>query len=223
MHTMNANELVKKEIEAAMASLALRRPIFHSERDFQFELAWELRLQNPKLPIRLERRFMVDEDRFDVDISYKCQGQSVGISPALQVVIEIKLFKTKFEWNQAGEDFNLPFARWKKNRYDFAKDILRLERLVGKCGSNESSLADVGFAIGLGNDSRLWLKQDLECEVGPPYELSEGTILKGGDTFSDLEVLHLKSEYPITWSPYSRVDAVGPSEFKWLMVMVERS
>lgn len=42
------------DIHAVMGQLAHRRPIFHSEADFQFALAWRIKETLPDYEIRLE-------------------------------------------------------------------------------------------------------------------------------------------------------------------------
>lgn len=42
------------DIEKCMKSLSEKRPIFHSEADFQFALAWEIQKEYPKANVRLE-------------------------------------------------------------------------------------------------------------------------------------------------------------------------
>jgi hypothetical protein len=44
------------EIEETMAALALVRPLFHSEADFQHAFAWQLHSAHPDARIRLETR-----------------------------------------------------------------------------------------------------------------------------------------------------------------------
>ncbi len=39
-----------------LGALAVRRPVFHSEADFQLEFAWQVRLAAPDLAVRLETR-----------------------------------------------------------------------------------------------------------------------------------------------------------------------
>ena len=52
--TRSARELV----DATMTALATKRPIFHSESDFQHAFAWEARNIYPDLDVRLERTAM---------------------------------------------------------------------------------------------------------------------------------------------------------------------
>ena len=44
------------KIRATLAKLAKKRPVFHSEADFQHALAWELQLDDPTAGIRLEKQ-----------------------------------------------------------------------------------------------------------------------------------------------------------------------
>jgi hypothetical protein len=41
---------------AILGALALKRPIFHSEADFQHAVAWEIHSRRPELSVRLEFR-----------------------------------------------------------------------------------------------------------------------------------------------------------------------
>jgi hypothetical protein len=43
-------------VNGAMNRLALRRPVFHSEADFQHGLAWQIQLDHPDARVRLETR-----------------------------------------------------------------------------------------------------------------------------------------------------------------------
>ena len=67
-----------------LATLANKRPVFHSEADFQHALAWELQLLYPNVNIRLEYRppgfdrrnymdiWVIDEDKaIAVELKYK--------------------------------------------------------------------------------------------------------------------------------------------------------
>ena len=44
-------------LATGLSRLALRRPLFHSEADFQHELAWQVRLNHPDARARLEVPF----------------------------------------------------------------------------------------------------------------------------------------------------------------------
>ena len=44
------------DVVGALSDLAARRPVFHSEPDFQHGLAWQIQLNYPPAEIRLETR-----------------------------------------------------------------------------------------------------------------------------------------------------------------------
>jgi hypothetical protein len=48
--------IMVSEVHVALAALALERPVFHSEADFQHSLAWQLHVADPSVQIRLETR-----------------------------------------------------------------------------------------------------------------------------------------------------------------------
>lgn len=56
-------------------SLSARRPIYHSESDLQFALAWELKESLPNIEIRLEKPFKKQY----IDIIYTNANETIGI------------------------------------------------------------------------------------------------------------------------------------------------
>ena len=120
-------------IRAALESLCKRRPIFHSEADFQHELACELS-QAGFSRVRVECRM---------------EGIRVDIL-ADNVAIELKYAPRNFsrEWN--GEKF--AFSRIEHDEKDIhglRKDVERLDGLI-KSGAIEN-----GFVVLLTNRKRL--------------------------------------------------------------------
>ena len=90
-----------KRIEQLMKGLAAQRPIFHSEADFQFALAWEIQERNPTLQVRLERPFEGESDsRRRLDIFVKSKSDYA-------LAIELKYLTKKFEDEIEGEEFSL--------------------------------------------------------------------------------------------------------------------
>lgn len=71
---MNHDDLV-----LLFRQLGERRPIFHSEADFQHDLAWEFRAQNLARQLRLERPFRVGERPAHVDLVAATSSGLVGI------------------------------------------------------------------------------------------------------------------------------------------------
>ena len=93
------------EIEATMAALAKRRPVFHSGADFQHELARTIHERHPDAGMRLEYPLPLNGyTRFDI---WLADGPTA---------IELKYWK-------GGEALDLA-------RYDFRKQIDHLESLI---------------------------------------------------------------------------------------------
>jgi hypothetical protein len=44
------------DVEAVLSALVSQRPAFHSERDFQHAVAWQIQLSYPQAHIRVESR-----------------------------------------------------------------------------------------------------------------------------------------------------------------------
>lgn len=55
------------DIDEELSKLAVGRPNFHSEADFQFSLAWQIQKDHPDAKIRLEAR-PVRNQRVDIDV-----------------------------------------------------------------------------------------------------------------------------------------------------------
>jgi hypothetical protein len=69
---------VESLVATAMGLLAQRRPLFHSEADFQFALAWELKTSHPDADLRLEKR-VIDDPRIELDILCVLDGRRYGL------------------------------------------------------------------------------------------------------------------------------------------------
>src|SRR4051812_9035660 len=85
-------------VEAAMQALAVTRPIFHSEADFQHALAWELQRRHPQAAIRLEKR-VARAPSIELDILLAMDDRTIGI--------ELKYPRRKMEVEVEGELFQL--------------------------------------------------------------------------------------------------------------------
>ena len=131
-----------------MSRVAAVRPVFHSEADFQHELAMELRRSG--YGVRLE-----------VPHSIAVNGAQVGaeldilvIEPKTQrrTAIELKYVTARKTVVHAGETFNL-CQNWGTNlsRFDCWADFQRVGGLVAAGG------AHCGFAIFLTNAEDAWL------------------------------------------------------------------
>ena len=206
---------------AVLQALGDRRPVFHSEADFQHALAWQLHLCYSNCNIRLERPFPIHEEAIHVDIWCDTPACSLAIelkyvTRELNVVIHGERFALK---NQAAEDVR---------RYDFLRDIQRLESIA------ESSHSVCGYAIILTNNHLFWQKptqgnvNDAEFRIHE-RRLNSGTHDWGpntGDgTKKDREdPIEIHDTYDLTWQDYADVhdDGGSPSAlFRYLLVRAE--
>ena len=210
------------KIPALMRKLAKERPLFHSEADFQHALAWRIREEDPDSGVRLEYKPPVsrEEDKMQLDIWLAKFG----------VAIELK-YKTgrpKEEIKHNGESFNLRHhGACDHGRYDFLKDVRRLERL------SEFSDAKAGFAILLTNDDLYWRgpirKNTFDAQFslrGKPdhvkiqREMAWNKGPSAGTTRKRVNPIVLNLPYEAQWQHYSCVASERYGEFRHLMVRV---
>ncbi len=133
-------------IMQVIEGLSKRRKVFHSEADFQFALAWEINQLYPDIDVRLEYAYRVDDKIYHIDILILLRIKEKYIP------IELK-YKTKKEsLSIDSEEFMLrSHGAQDLGKYDFIKDIVRLETLISK----DSAFIE-GYAIMLTNDSSYW-------------------------------------------------------------------
>ncbi len=104
-----------------MTSLAERRPVFHSEADFQHALSWEIHQIHPELELRLEYKPFPDERMY-------CD---VWVRGEMNLAIELKYLTRKLQVDINGEPYSLlDQSAHDIRRYDTLKDLWRLERIV---------------------------------------------------------------------------------------------
>lgn len=212
------------DVNELMKDLASRRPVFHSEADFQLALAWHMHEVNPDVPVRLEWPVELPESgkRIYVDLWL----------PGGNVAVELKYRTRKLEIEHDGEIFALRNQGAQDlSRYDFVKDIERLEQL------SQSDFADVqaGFAIMLTNDHLYWKEptpngkptngaefrlhesRTIEGKMEWPPKASPGTI-KGREDRIDL-----KASFPLRWRDYSEVGDGAYQQFRYLAIRIGAS
>lgn len=124
------------DIHNLMSRLSARRPIFHSEADFQHALAWQIHDMLEESDIRLEYRIQEMPPTY-LDIWL----------PREEIAIELKYCTRELKIDWKGESFNLKGqSAQDTRRYDFLKDIQRLEQVS----------ANWGLAVLLTNDPLFW-------------------------------------------------------------------
>lgn len=208
---MNAATLVTE----AMTVLASKRPIFHSEADFQHALAWEIQLAHADARIRLEKRVAVSP-RIDVDILVELDGRTLGV--------ELKYPRKGMTAEVDGELYTLSTGADDHGRYFAVEDVARLERLVA------GGTIDTGAMVLLTNVANVW---------GPPtsrrrvlydaFRMHDthtlaGTLVwgdwgrPGGRPPGTTATVALTGTYPLAWRDHATVNGV---QFRYLLVAVD--
>ncbi len=199
------------DIHNLIADLAQHRPIFHSEADFQHALAWQIHKVIPNCEIRLEMPYRVSQGNWYLDIWLQ----------TMEIAIELKYRTKRMEGEKDGEYFLLKdHSGHTQGRYDFCKDIQRLERVVA------DRKAKSGFAILLTNDPSFWKppKQGgWKTTKDANFRIHEGQRIKGelawaeqaclGTTEGGERQIRLNSSYSLHWQDYSHW---GKQALLWL-------
>jgi len=203
-------------IHDLLASLATDRPVFHSEADFQHALAWLLHQRHPELAVRLEVPVRVGHFCLHIDV--------MALSGTIAVAMEIK-YKTRAASSVVGaEAFRLTSqAAQDLGRYDFVKDIERLERVAAERPGT------IGYAVLLTNDQSYWkagrpgsLDEDFRLHDGRRISgtLNWGTGAAAGTIRGREAGLTLCGSYQVAWKDYSEIGPNQRDRFRYLTVVI---
>jgi hypothetical protein len=198
-----------------LIALAGRRPVFHSEADFQHALAWELHLSDPDSRVRLETRPLPGRSVF-LDLA--------AIIDGTRVAIELKYLTRTCSVSVEGETFALrQQSAHDIRRYDVIKDIVRLEEVVA------AGAADVGLAVVLTNDPAYWGGSIRAGTSDAAFRVPDGGTLTGtlawaatagAGTMKGREApLTLAGTYALGWADYSDLGVAG-GRFRRLVIEV---
>jgi hypothetical protein len=201
-----------------LARLALRRPLFHSEADFQHALAWEIHERHPAAQVRLEYRPKLLRGRIYVDIW-------VELDSGPTIAIELKYKTRPLVWEREGESYELlNQSAQDAGRYDFLKDVRRIEQLA------QASSSVCGAAILLTNDPSYWQTPRPGETADAAFRLHEGQTISGelgwgsgaspGTMRSREAPLTFGTAYRVSWRSYSRLEAPRYGEFRYLLIEV---
>lgn len=149
--------------------LSLRRPVFHSEADFQHELAIELNKNGYKVRLEVPRTVSIKGVPVAVEIDLLVKSE-------IWTAIELKYVKQRAEIEYDGESFNL-LNSWGTNlsRFDCLSDLQRVEALV--------AAGDVkkGFTIFLSNVNKAWeVDNSRNQNLARNFSIHDGRDLKAG-------------------------------------------
>ena len=184
-----------------MTALAVDRPVFHSEADFQHAFACALQRANPDARIRLETRPARGEH---LDVLFS-EGDC-------QVAIELKYLTAAWAGPAVGESFELLSHGAQDIRaYDCVKDIVRIERYT--TATPDSS----GLVVVLANDASYWRPvAHGRLTNADAFRIREGAVLHGdhgwgpnagsGTMHGREASLRLVGTYTCRGRDYSRLD-----------------
>jgi hypothetical protein len=205
-------------IDTLLEKLAVKRPIFHSEADFQHELAWLIHEEYPNAKIRLETPIGDETATKHLDL--------LVIIGTLKIAIELKYKKTKLQIQVDSETFNLkPDTSLDTCRFDFLKDVSRIEECI------ENKQAEIGYAIMLTNVDVFW-REMAPGQNSEQFFLHEGRkIAKNvpmkwhekastGTLAGRVDGLTLSNDYQIHWQDYSFLGEKEQINFKYLALKI---
>lgn len=206
------------DIITIMEGLSRQRPIFHSEADFQHALAWRIHEIVPGAEVRLEYKPLPHE-RISLDVWVR----------KIRFALELKYPTRTLVAAWSGENFSLRNqAARNQRRYDFLKDVERLERVVSL-----PNLATVGFAVCLTNDPAYWIVPVGKDTSDTAFRFHEGRTAKGelrwleraaaGTTKGREAPIKLRNPYKMTWRDFSEVGAGSYRRFRYLALEVKAS
>lgn len=205
------------DLVALLPVLARRRPVFHSEADFQQALAWEVHTVADRLRVRLETR-PAPGVHLDLLVTDPVDGGALAV--------ELKYLTDGWEGVVDGELFTLlRHGAQDVRAYDCVKDIARVERAVA------GGYARGGLVLVLANDPAYWRAPTHgRLTNADAFRLHDGLTLSGprawgpntgAGTMSGgrTEPVELSGTYRIRWSDYSVV--AGPrGTFRYLALPV---
>ena len=201
------------DVDCLMTKLAKRRPIFHSEADFQHALAWRIHETMPDCQVRLEYPFPYEEGRMELDIWL----------PTQRIAIELKYRTENLGLDYNGESFALKHqGAPDEGRYDFLRDVQRLERATKDGDQSASS----GFAVLLTNDPHYWKgpSPSWRGTTDAAFRIHGNRKITGelvGRIRSRKDPIHLSGCYNMHWKDYSDCAAENYGKFRYLAVSVQ--
>lgn len=203
------------DLHGFMTKLATIRPLFHSEADFQHAFAWYFHELFPTAMVRLE--YPVFTDRW-IYLDLRLHTSD------MQLAVELKYKTLELEIVHDNEHFQLKKqGAQDTGRYDFLKDVARLEQVAGKN-------ADVqGYAVLLTNDPLYW-RTGRAGTVDTNFRLHHGRNVTGemswlppasdGTMRDRTKAIQLMRDYTVEWHPYSKLPSNRAGEFRYLVFKV---
>ncbi len=229
-------KLGKNDLEKIMRTLSKRRPVFHSEADFQHELAFELREHLKDAKVRLEypqksikeegkkRKYIdivvfFDDEVIGIEVKYALKGMNKNNNKK-DTLISVDNDKIKNPENfyvsgQGGQN---------KRGFAFIEDIHKLENfeIIGENHKFKNKGCLYGYLIILTNDATYSKKARSKKAKCAKYKFYEGAILKGDFKYGK-KAIELEKEHVVDkWNEYNAKDS-NIQNFKYLIVEIEKT
>ncbi|HJM04702.1 MAG TPA: hypothetical protein QF549_03695 [Candidatus Saccharimonadaceae bacterium] len=181
-------------------TLKRKYPLFTSEADFQFALAWTIKELYPHVEVRLEWVPSDYDPNMHIDI--------VVFDDSKMIPIELKYKTRRTDKIVSGERYVLKnHGAQDLGRYDFLKDIARIEFL-----ERHFPAFTEGYCIFLTNDPH-YLTKPRAGAYYAPFSIAIGDIktgslrwLEGGSSSASRPGIDLLGSYPMEWETYARID-----------------
>lgn len=196
--------------------MRLPQNAFHSEAEFQFAFAWELKSIDKSLGIFLEHTMLSGANPYHVDlIVVEANGDKTG-------------FEFKYKTKKTGNPSAFGLAHELLNQgaqnnacYDYLKDVFRLEDL------KKHGLISAGYSIMLTNDESYWNSIGKSSTADyKDFRICQGNTSSGtlswGSTKSGKRSAAIKliGSYAHSWNDYRPWGSLGNSPFKCLITAV---
>jgi hypothetical protein len=197
------------DLPKILSDLAIRRPVFHSEADFQHELAWEIHSKYAGQGVQLRLEYPLAKVG-TIDIWVLMDGRTYAI--------ELKYKKERFHGDVGGEPFSFNTDKAHPlSRYDGFLDMVRVERAC-TLGAN------CGYALFLTNDSLYWRRE--ATKGSRSFSLHDGREITPGILSWPKTALKFIKARPapiqiqrktrLEWHPYSQISSLE-TEFRYLV------
>lgn len=191
--------ITKNELIEIMNFLSVKRPIFHSEGDFQYSFAREIEIKYKDIKIRCDWRRIIGSKEIWIDLTLFDNNGN-------ETFIEIKYISKQYKGVVNGELFECKSqGGHTEGRYNFLKDIKRIEELNAK-----------GFAVFLTNDDKYWDYLKYAGVIDKEFLLKEGYTFKKDvsynwksecKTYKKKDPIKFKNDYKINWLSFGELNS----------------
>ena len=220
-------------LDEILEKLSKERLVFHSEADFQHALAWQIHKIHPNYNIRLEKPQELKNNQIHLDLIVGVGSQKIAIELKYKTLSLFTDIPKKYNPTKnencfiENELFQLKNQLARNHaRYDFIKDIHRLEYLVSK------KIITKGFAIFLTNDKNYWENSGRDS-MDKNFRIHDKQILEGKLDWNlkdnpspklgkRSDSISLQKKYKLNWRDYSDISKICRinNNFKYLVVEI---